>query len=487
MDAVISHCATYHACYCATPTALQRTQQLQHAETYLREASALKDSVYAAQHAQCQTPRVRVLLPGYGLGGSILDHVQRLLPVWQPLLLMDGKDAKLAVVAEPAYERFGANRGDAGAFLWSAFDDTLPCTGWYGCYWEEMARQCSDATVLSQQNNYTARPVFAASHFERRWGALLFSAAVLHAWWRPTAALRAQLERGVQEIFGSSGSRRNSRSHGPSHRSSDGSARGSSSGSSSGSSGSSSENCLALHIRRGDACATSWRRCPYLEAYLNVARKLAARYGLTTLFVASDDANVIAQLGASAASTDAGGGAPREEPWRRVVWQRYDRSPFNASAHVQRSTRFWVEQRLRWSKPGQRPLGTRPVYEFLLDVEAGSQCSALVGTMDSHGSRLMLLRMAARLGATPPFYSLVAPVCPLTALPHAVAKECNGHTLASSVVPGAEASDAVAFAACQGPQPLQSSDASGRTASSSAGGTRGARARDRAAAGHRSV
>ena len=69
--------------------------------------------------------------------------------------------------------------------------------------------------------------------------------------------------------------------------------------------------------------------------------------------------------------------------------------------------------------------------EFLVDVEAASRCRALVGTMDSHGSRLMLLRMASRLGAAPPFYSLVAPSCPISALPNRVQGVCNSHTLAS--------------------------------------------------------
>ena len=96
------------------------------------------------------------------------------------------------------------------------------------------------------------------------------------------------------------------------------------------------------------------------------------------------------------------------------------------------ASRFWVEQRLRWSRHSERPLGGKPVLQFLVDIEAASHCQALVGTMDSHASRLILLRMASRLGAVPPFYSLVAPSCPMTTLPKQTERFCLNHTLAKS-------------------------------------------------------
>ena len=107
-------------------------------------------------------------------------------------------------------------------------------------------------------------------------------------------------------------------------------------------------------------------------------------------------------------------------------------APLHHSPQKRGGTKYWVEQRLRYALPGDRPLGRTPVLEFLVDVEAASRCSALVGTMDSHGTQLILLRMASRLGAVPPFYSLVAPTCPLelSRFPLSVSRFCSNHTLA---------------------------------------------------------
>lgn len=307
------------------------------------------------------------------------------------------------MVAVPAYERFAASMGDSNAWLWAAFDDTLPCTSWYGCYWEEMVRSCPSLEVISNHN--LTVPMHMATPFERRWGSVLTAAALLQAWWRPAPALAAQIDASVRQTLGS--------------------------GSASVAPALPELRCLALHVRRGDSCATPWRHCPALDEYTAAARTLARRLGLDSLFVATEDASVIEQLRATS----------HGEPWEaRVMWQDFDRTPFNLTDSTKRGgTRFWVEQRLRWSHRTDRPLGRKPILEFLVDVEAASHCHALVGTMDSHGSQLMLLRMASRMGVLPPYYSLVSPSCPITAVPRHVAKICTNHTLARDAHSYAEA------------------------------------------------
>ena len=51
-----------------------------------------------------------------------------------------------------------------------------------------------------------------------------------------------------------------------------------------------------MHVRRGDACITPWRRCPPLENYLAPARYFARRYGLRRLFIATDEQLVVDEL-----------------------------------------------------------------------------------------------------------------------------------------------------------------------------------------------
>jgi hypothetical protein len=379
------------------------------ARVFKRDADELRDRIGHAMQAGCNAaaPRFHVSLPGYGLGGSILEHVRSLLPLWR--MALDG--ASSLPVAVPVYDHFAAAGGNRDAFLWAAFDDTLPCSSWYGCYWQELSRPCPDVAVRSMPRYPVVDHLTTA--FGRKWGSLRTAAAVLHAWWRPTPELQAQLDRGVRSLFdGGHGSLRVSRDQEGGHGRHHGA-------------GAAGE-CLALHIRRGDACATPWRQCPPLDDYLAAARGLARRHGLTTLFVATEDSEVLEQLQASTAA--------QREPWARVLWQEYDRRPTGSlSTRKSNSTRFWVEQRLRWARRHERPLGQRPVLEFLLDLEAASHCRALVGTMDSHGSQLMILRMAMRLGASPPFVSLVAPYCALTTpLPRGGGEEkfCRGHMLA---------------------------------------------------------
>ena len=407
MSSAARLCEEYSACFCSSsvqPAAFRRG--LDASAAYMAEAEQLRALIGRVQSSACGRGlrRFRVPLLGYGLGGSFYDHLRRLLPIWQAFIERPAHEVPPGI-AVPAYAHFAANRGNDDAYLWATFDDTLPCESWYGCYWEPLARPCADADVQAS-HNFTA--LYMGTHFERRWGSTLFSAALLHAWWRPTSALQEQLDQAVRRVF-----------HDVTTANSAPPAV------------TTALRCLALHVRRGDACPTSWRHCPPIEEYLAAATELSRRFSLTSIFVATDDAEVLDQLNRAHAER-AQQADPHGHSWTHVLWQQYDRAPFNQSHRPKSGTRFWVEQRLRWSRHSERPLGGKPVLQFLVDIEAASHCQALVGTMDSHASRLILLRMASRLGAVPPFYSLVAPSCPMTTLPKQTERFCLNHTLAKS-------------------------------------------------------
>lgn len=419
-------CHDYSVCFCSAavdPPAFERG--LAASAAYRAEADQIRTLTWHMQHSvPCSMPirRVRVVFGAYGLGGSILDHLRRLSPVWRTLLPQEESTLPQSI-AVPAYDHFAANEGNKERFLWATFDDTLPCESWFGCYWEELAQPCANATVEHVPNNVGLVP-YMATGLERRWGTILYSAALLNAWWRPTTALQIQITRAVGRIFRGAGSTRMHARHAPGAAASDDAATAAGATTSSAAASSSEQvKCVALHVRRGDACLTPWRRCPSLAEYLAAARVMARRFGLTSIFVATEDADVLQRLETTRHTADAA------EPWSRVLYQEYDRRPFNVSGWHAAGNRYWVEQRLRWSAHGQRPLGRRPVLEFLVDIEAAAHCRALVGTMDSHGSRLILLRMASRLGAVPPFYSLVSPSCPMTNIPRHVRAVCENHTM----------------------------------------------------------
>eukprot|EP00966_Prymnesium_polylepis_P175289 4056673-Prymnesium_polylepis.1 len=146
--------------------------------------------------------------------------------------------------------------------------------------WQEEARLVPASTPA-----LTPFLVANASAFERNWGPFLMQVALRDAWWRPAPVFKGKLHAAVERIFASGG------------------------GSGGGGGGG---GCLAMHVRRGDVCRTSWRRCPKLEAYLAPAREIGRRYGLRAFFVATDDDEVLRALHTPQPT----------DPWERVLSQR---------------------------------------------------------------------------------------------------------------------------------------------------------------------
>ena len=167
--------------------------------------------------------------------------------------------------------------------------------------------------------------------------------------------------------------------------------------------------CVAVHVRRGDACRTPWRKCPSLSIALRAARRFSDRYNLPTLFLATDDETVVRDVRAT---------------WgKKVVWQR----SLNRTSYRRRLTEeYWIEARLA---RGERP-SPAPILETLIDVEAASHCSAFVGGGDAHVAELMLARMVSRLGYVPPFYATAGAFGP-----RAYGARPSSHTKAGRAVP----------------------------------------------------
>ena len=193
-------CANYSACFCSSTTAqAKHHRDLAASSEYQAEAALIQDAIQHAQLSKCSSTarRIRVPLRAYGLGGSILDHLRLLVPVWQPIVTAVPAQVP-EYIAVPHYDHFAA-KTDSTSFLWAAFDDALACDSWYGCYWEPLARTCDGD---EQRNRTNLLPVgFNSSAFERRWGHVLYSAALLQAWWRPTPALQLQVEHALSRIF----------------------------------------------------------------------------------------------------------------------------------------------------------------------------------------------------------------------------------------------------------------------------------------------
>ena len=348
----------FDACKCYAPS-LDTVEALSSSSlAWTQDASRLAAAIARLQ-SHCDEA-VTVWMPVWGLGGSLIAHLDEyVIPAWAR--------GRAAALAERPYAQGGAN---ATTFLWAAADDTLPCTTWYGCYWDQLS-PCDRRRLLQRRHAVWRRSV---GRFERRWGGLLFRSAVLEYWWRPAPVLRDKIEQGVRAIFSTETPR-----------------------------------CVALHVRRGDACRTPWRKCPSLTIALRAARLFSDRYDLPTLFLATDDEQVVRDV---------------QKTWeKKVMWQR----SLNRTSYRRRLTEeYWIEARLA---RGERP-SPAPILETLIDVEAASHCRAFVGGGDAHVAELMLARMISRIGFVPPFYATAGAFGP-----RAYGARPSSHTKAGRAVP----------------------------------------------------
>jgi len=162
--------------------------------------------------------------------------------------------------------------------------------------------------------------------------------------------------------------------------------------------------CVAVHIRRGDACQVfggapveDKRRCFPTRAYVAAARRLARRYGLGTVRVASDSPAAIREFTATM-----GGGVAVEA-------LRFDRRAVGGPENATLGLTFAAAQAKFIETRPDAPDAALAAASLLADLEHLASCDAFVGTWEATLSRLAILNLAARAGSLPPFIWLDAP------------------------------------------------------------------------------
>jgi hypothetical protein len=145
------------------------------------------------------------------------------------------------------------------------------------------------------------------------------------------------------------------------------------------------EPCIAVHIRRGDACINMDRTCFDYDDYLKA----------TKFFV-----NLFPELQRIVVVTDAHD-FPLEKFQSLVKVVAYtndvNRSKYNVDHLRNESIAIWT--------PENRDL-ENATSELLAEVSAASRCTALVGTLSAGVSRWIFHNMLTRQGRVPLFYTI---------------------------------------------------------------------------------
>mmetsp|Transcript_3124 Transcript_3124/g.7069 ORF Transcript_3124/g.7069 Transcript_3124/m.7069 type:complete len:406 (-) Transcript_3124:39-1256(-) len=156
------------------------------------------------------------------------------------------------------------------------------------------------------------------------------------------------------------------------------------------------DDCIAVHVRRGDACLNPDRECHEYDDYLGAALTIKRLYGLQRLYVMTDDTGV--------PLTKWGG------HFRSVSQASIERSGYDVSNITHSAVRRYKKVADRTTFPENRVasgvLGSQPVAEYFSDFKSGSRCRALVGSFSSSTTKLLLLQMITRHGMMPPYVSL---------------------------------------------------------------------------------
>lgn len=149
-----------------------------------------------------------------------------------------------------------------------------------------------------------------------------------------------------------------------------------------------SDNCLALHIRRGDACINEHRKCFQYHDYYDATKRLMSLGVFQDIVVLTDaDDFPLSQFQSLV------------PPQGRIVIDlNVNRSVYNVSSLQNESSQQWM--------PEHRDLANA-TSELFHEVARASQCRGLVGTLTSGISKWILMNIIIRSGGRiPPFESL---------------------------------------------------------------------------------
>jgi hypothetical protein len=145
------------------------------------------------------------------------------------------------------------------------------------------------------------------------------------------------------------------------------------------------EPCIALHIRRGDACIMADRKCFPYEDYFKAVKLLVDRHVFLNRLVVLTDADDFPL-------------AKFQSLIPNVTYtQSYNRTRYNVN-HLRQAS-------YEVTAPEYRNM-ENATSEFFSEIEQGWQCSALVGTFSAAVSKILFNLMLARQGRMPLHYSL---------------------------------------------------------------------------------
>ena len=147
--------------------------------------------------------------------------------------------------------------------------------------------------------------------------------------------------------------------------------------------------CIGMHVRRGDSCALGSRFCPAnrTRAYFEAAAALRAKYGLTRLVLATDDAAAASLCRARVLGFE-------------CATMAMDRARFASHTSIERRVVHHTRGGLS---------GSAVALDALADVEMLSECEAHVLVLRSAVSRLAYALSVARKGRHAPLISLQWP------------------------------------------------------------------------------
>ena len=326
-----------------------------------------------------ETQQVKIEV--WGFCGMLVDHMdEHLIGPWmanQNLILFAGQKPYYSTGGD------GVTKHRSASLTWAKGDSTLPCDSLYGCYWEPLSK--CDGTWWWHESErklppkkHQKKPLYDTltaqlRAYHHRHGPLLLRAAVFAWTYRPAKALAARINAVVEPIFSAT---------------SNGDLKVSEGG---------AGNCVAVHLRRGDQCHDKNKVCPPITAFIDAALDFADRYGLTSLFLATDDEDVIKAVVAKASELTVTFNKAIDRSGYAVSKKEGDDPNAKSGKPA-----YFVEERV-----ARGELSPTPILDILVDVEAASRCSAFVGDGQSHVGEMILLKMAWNLGYVPPFYSVV--------------------------------------------------------------------------------
>jgi len=231
--------------------------------------------------------------------------------------------------------------------------------------WDERPGQDDRVFLAQHKDKYDSAH---GNWYRTKYGDLLFSAVLAQYFMQPDAASMQSIKKGMEDI-------------------------------------STPQPCIAMHMRHGDSCGKpdgypdgSLRKCPTFKDYMDKARKMQSLYGVSNIFLATDEpvTDAMVEYASSLNFT--------------LSYQNIDRSVYNKD-HGRKGIPT-VEHQAVHGHLGSH-LG-RLAQEVYIDVYASLQCDMFIGPQHSTMDMLIYETAVGTKGYYPPFISTDDPWCPLS-------------------------------------------------------------------------